>query len=201
MSTPLKILLVEPSLILRSGMSSVLRRLTGFDMQVVESAGAEPLDELLAAETPDILLIAPAVADEETLTRLRRHPLRVVALQNALLDARLMQCFDAAVSIYDTAEQIREKLQSLGRAHENESPQELLSAREKEIIVGVAKGLTNKQIAEELFISTHTVITHRRNIAAKLQIHSPAGLTIYAIVNKLVELNDVKRTIHPMEEQ
>ena len=112
-----------------------------------------------------------------------------------------MQCFDAAVSIYDTAEQIREKLQSLGRARENESPQELLSAREKEIIVGVAKGLTNKQIAEELFISTHTVITHRRNIAAKLQIHSPAGLTIYAIVNKLVELNDVKRTIHPMEEQ
>ena len=45
--------------------------------------------------------------------------------------------------------------------------------------------MTNKQIAERLCLSAHTVITHRRNIAGKLQIHSPAGLTIYAIVNKV----------------
>lgn len=55
--------------------------------------------------------------------------------------------------------------------------------------------MTSKQIADHLCISTHTVITHRRNIVAKLQIHSPAGLTIYAIVNKLVELSDVKESI------
>ena len=73
--------------------------------------------------------------------------------------------------------------------------QEPLSAREKEIIVCVVKGLSNKQIADELCISAHTVITHRRNIAAKLQIHSPAGLTIYAIVNKLVELSEIRDTI------
>lgn len=72
---------------------------------------------------------------------------------------------------------------------------EPLSAREREIIVCVVKGLTNKQIADALCISTHTVITHRRNIAAKLQIHSAAGLTIYAIVNKLVELSEIKDTI------
>ena len=63
-----------------------------------------------------------------------------------------------------------------------------LSKREKEIIAGVARGLTNKQIAEELFISVHTVMTHRKNIAGKLQIHSPSGLTIYAVLNNLVEL-------------
>ncbi|HIW65725.1 MAG TPA: helix-turn-helix transcriptional regulator [Candidatus Alistipes intestinipullorum] len=82
----------------------------------------------------------------------------------------------------------------------SEAPQaertEPLSAREKEIIVCVVKGLTNKQIADVLCISTHTVITHRRNIAAKLQIHSAAGLTIYAIVNKLVELSEIRETIH-----
>ena len=82
----------------------------------------------------------------------------------------------------------------------SEAPQaertEPLSSREKEIIVCVVKGLTNKQIADELCISTHTVITHRRNIAAKLQIHSAAGLTIYAIVNKLVELSEIRETIH-----
>ncbi|MEE1098606.1 MAG: helix-turn-helix transcriptional regulator [Alistipes sp.] len=74
--------------------------------------------------------------------------------------------------------------------------QEVLSQREKEIIVCVVKGMTNKQIADTLCISTHTVITHRRNIAAKLQIRSAAGLTIYAIVHKLVELNDVKQSIY-----
>lgn len=73
--------------------------------------------------------------------------------------------------------------------------QEALSSREKEIIVCVVKGMTNKQIAETLCISTHTVITHRRNIASKLQIHSAAGLTIYAIVNKLVELSEISETI------
>lgn len=73
---------------------------------------------------------------------------------------------------------------------------EPLSAREKEIIVCVVKGMTNKQIADALCISTHTVITHRRNIASKLQIHSAAGLTIYAIVNKLVELSEIRETIN-----
>ena len=77
-----------------------------------------------------------------------------------------------------------------------EKKQEALSSREKEIIVYVVKGLTNKQIAESLCISTHTVITHRRNIASKLQIHSAAGLTIYAIVNKLVELSEISDGIH-----
>lgn len=73
---------------------------------------------------------------------------------------------------------------------------EPLSNREKEIIVCVVKGMTNKQIADTLYISTHTVITHRRNIAAKLQIHSAAGLTIYAIVNKLVELSEIKELLN-----
>ena len=52
--------------------------------------------------------------------------------------------------------------------------------------------MTNKEIAGQLYLSPHTVITHRRNIARKLQIHSPAGLTIYAIVNNLVDISSVK---------
>lgn len=69
---------------------------------------------------------------------------------------------------------------------------EILSQREKEIISCVAKGLTNKEIADELCLSVHTITTHRRNIANKLQIHTPNGLTIYALVNKLVSLQDIK---------
>lgn len=67
-----------------------------------------------------------------------------------------------------------------------------LSNREKEILCCVAKGLTNKEIANELYLSVFTVTTHRRNICNKLQIHTSAGLTIYAIVNKLINLQDVK---------
>ena len=66
------------------------------------------------------------------------------------------------------------------------------SNREREIIVCVVKGMTNKEIADQLRLSIHTVITHRRNISNKLQIRSAAGLTIYAIVNKLVDIKDVK---------
>lgn len=69
---------------------------------------------------------------------------------------------------------------------------EALSDREKDVIIGVVQGLQNKEIADKLNISVHTVITHRRNIARKLQIHSPAGLTIYAIVNGLVDISSVK---------
>ena len=75
---------------------------------------------------------------------------------------------------------------------EKEPDPETLSAREKEIIACVVKGMTNKEIADTLYLSVHTVITHRRNIARKLQIHSPAGLTIYAIINKLVDITDIK---------
>jgi len=67
-----------------------------------------------------------------------------------------------------------------------------ISEREKEIIVQVAKGLSNKEIAEALFISVNTVMTHRRNISRKLQIRSAAGFTIYAIANGLVSLDDVQ---------
>jgi regulator of cell morphogenesis and NO signaling len=69
---------------------------------------------------------------------------------------------------------------------------EALSDREKDVIIALVQGMSNKEIADHLCISVNTVITHRRNIARKLQIHSPAGLTIYAIVNNLVDISSVK---------
>ena len=69
---------------------------------------------------------------------------------------------------------------------------ETLSEREKDVVVSLVQGMANKEIADHLCISVNTVITHRRNIARKLQIHSPAGLTIYAIVNGLIDISSVK---------
>lgn len=74
----------------------------------------------------------------------------------------------------------------------NNRKQEPLSDRERDVIIGVVQGMSNKQIADHLCIATNTVTTHRRNIAKKLQIHTPAGLTIYAIVNNLVDIESVK---------
>ncbi|WP_347044852.1 response regulator transcription factor, partial [Bacteroides ovatus] len=99
------------------------------------------------------------------------------------------------ISIFDDLETLSKKIAGLLNVVSEEEEmdnQDTLSQREKEIVICVVKGMTNKEIAEKLFLSIHTVITHRRNISKKLQIHSAAGLTIYAIVNKLVALSDVK---------
>lgn len=66
-----------------------------------------------------------------------------------------------------------------------------MTEREKDILRCVACGLSNKEIAERLFISINTVTTYRRNISAKLNIHSPAGLTVFAILHRLVDINDI----------
>lgn len=74
---------------------------------------------------------------------------------------------------------------------EADSRMDQLSAREREIVCCIARGMSNKEIASHLNISVHTVTTHRRNISAKLSIHSPAGLTIFAIINKMVDISDL----------
>lgn len=75
---------------------------------------------------------------------------------------------------------------------EENTDQSSLSSREIDIIRCVACGKSNKEIAKTLFISPHTVATHRRNINAKLGIHSAAGLTIYAIIHNIIDAKDVQ---------
>ena len=69
---------------------------------------------------------------------------------------------------------------------------EELSEREKDVLIQVVRGLSNKEIADVLCISMHTVVTHRKHITKKLNIHSTAGLTIYAISNGLIELSSME---------
>ncbi len=67
-----------------------------------------------------------------------------------------------------------------------------LTAREAEIVRCIARGLSNKEIAAKLCVSIHTVTTHRRNICAKLDIHSASALTIYAIIHQMVDLSELR---------
>jgi DNA-binding NarL/FixJ family response regulator len=195
MSHPVKIAIMEPSIIIRSGILSVLHRLNTIQMDVFEIADVEQLKSSLSWQKPDILIINPSVLSVFPLNQIKKEAsnfqLKCIALQNSLSDNNLLKTYDEVISIYDSAEQINEKLTKLITEPEDEKRHESLTLREKEIIVCVIKGMTNKQIADKLHLSSHTVISHRRNIATKLQIHSTAGLNIYAIVNKLFELNDI----------
>ena len=69
---------------------------------------------------------------------------------------------------------------------------EELSEREKEILVCVARGMLNKEIADQNNISIHTVISHRKNITRKIGIKTVAGLTVYAILNGLIDVNSIE---------
>ena len=199
MSTSMKIAVAEPSVIIRSGLLSVLGRLTTLNIQILEIAEIAQLGSALCRQKPDMLIVNPALLGMFSLQKIKSEagclPMKCIALQYSVTDSSTLKAYDQTISIYDTAEQIKEKLPQLHGSEAGGKEHDALSAREREIVVCVVKGMTNKQIAEKLCLSLHTVITHRRNIAGKLQIHSPAGLTIYAIVNKLVELSEIKETI------
>lgn len=195
----IRIGIAETSVIIRSGLSLALKRLPNLKIQPVELLSTEALSDCLRSQYPDILIVNPTFGDYFDVARFREETsgkgIRLVALVSSFIDASLLSKYDDSVSIFDDLESLATKisrLEDIQPDEEESDSQELLSQREKEIVICVVKGMTNKEIAENLFLSIHTVITHRRNISKKLQIHSAAGLTIYAIVNKLVELSDVK---------
>ena len=85
----------------------------------------------------------------------------------------------------------RDRERARGQEEEAEEHPEL-SAREKEILVSVAQGLLNKEIADKHHISINTVITHRKNITRKTGIKTVPGLTVYAILNNLIDINEIE---------
>lgn len=200
MGAPLKITVAEPSVILRNGMLAVLEHTEKFKAEVYEVSDMEQLKAALNWQHPDVLMVNPASLGLYALQQLRKEAgnpqMKCVAVQLTVSDQTTLRSYDEVISIYDDAETIVGKLLKLTvEGEQRDRRQEALSGREKEVIACVVQGMTNKQIADRLCISAHTVITHRRNIAAKLDIHSPAGLTIYAIVNKLVELDAIRETV------
>ena len=111
------------------------------------------------------------------------------------LPEQLLGNYDDSLSVYANMPRIEQIVREAVADTGDSDRRQDLSPREKDVVVGIVKGLSNKEIASEINVSVNTVMTHRRNIASKLQIHSPAGLTIYAIVKKLVRLEDIRSTI------
>lgn len=194
----IRIAIAETSVIIRSGLALALKRLPNLKIQPIEVLSAEALHDCLRTQLPDILVVNTTFGDYFDVARFREHTagkdVRLVALVSSFTDGALLNKYDEAISIFDDLDVLAAKISKLQniQPQEESDTQEVLSQREKEIVVCVVQGMTNKEIAEKLFLSIHTIITHRRNISRKLQIHSAAGLTIFAIVNKLIELSEVK---------
>lgn len=197
----LKIAIAETSIMLRCGLENMLKHLPGLHIQIIDIGHNDILLEALKLHKPDILIINPLMPGfaNTSVGQLRDETglpqLKCIALLAAIVPDELVKQFDDYISLYHDFDEIKQKLETLLHAPDEEEPDEdetqNLSSREKEIVICVVKGMTNREIADRLCISAHTVITHRRNIARKLQIHTASGLTIYAIVNKLVELSEI----------
>ena len=197
------IVIADPSTIIREGMVAMLAKLDGGKIDVAEVNDIDNLTEQLIILKPDILIVNPIYMGAFSLSQIKNEAdapnLKTIALVGQNIPQLLLKNFDATINLNDNLDAIKNVVTTL--ISEKTTPKLELSNREKEIVVQIVKGLTGKQMADKLCLSTHTIMTHRRNIASKLQIHSSAGLTIYAIVNKLVDINDVKNTISKQEKE
>ena len=187
-----RIVLIEPSEIVAAGISAILDKSP--DFTVVHTL-ANP-GYLNSNTDADIIIIDPTVIDYNDRLDIRSHlgctSAAIVALTHNNYEESVLRQYDECIGIYDNAQRIYQKLKSAMEENAGNPKSDLneLSSRERDILTAVAKGKTNKEIADEFNISIYTVITHRRNISQKLGINSIPGLTVYAIMNKLVDMSD-----------
>lgn len=192
-----KIIIAETAPIILAGISEILKKIRDFHPKLIEIDSRDSLLNTISSDTIDLLIINPSfggLLHPDDIRKTSLNPdLKIIAIEIGKLNKTTISLYDDHFHITDDIEEIRNKINSVVKIDvEDSSEKDNLSTREKEIISHVVKGFTNQEIAEKLFLSIHTVMTHRRNIARKLQIHSATGLTIYAIVNKIVDLSEIK---------
>ncbi len=198
MSNSKKVLAVaETSYIIRKGLVYVLSQLASVG-KVVELKEMENINYQLDILRPDAVLINPMLLGHTSRQDIRQqlnlnNKTAIIALVYNIIDEQFYRSYDAVIKINDSESKIEEiLLNCLNKEQNNQTDQEELSDREKEILISVVKGMSNKEIADHHNISIHTAITHRRNITRKLKVHSISGLTIYAIINKLIDISEIK---------
>lgn len=177
-------------------LSRILEAQNTIDMQFERIKDVYSLVESCKEIVPDLLIVSPTVLSDPMVSVLRevlgRQELKIISYCTTLVEANMVKHFNGKILSTDSEFEVVNVLESVLEVEGVDASEMVLSPREQEVVIAVVKGLTNKEIADALFLSTHTIITHRRNIARKLNIHSPSGLTIYAIMNKLVTLDEIK---------
>ena len=193
-----KILIAETSPIISAGLTSFFE-----DMNQIMVASVvdniEDLQDKIIVHNPDILIINPMMLGYTIGNFFRQmsqnYPnINRVALVTSYVDKNILKYFKEIIELNDNKQKVVSKILNLlnnndETASQNESVD--LSNREVDVLVCVAKGMTNKDISDMLNISVHTVITHRKNIVKKTGIKSVSGLTVYALLNNLVEESEI----------
>jgi DNA-binding CsgD family transcriptional regulator len=185
------VIIIHPAEIVRKGLSAILEDFQGMRIACFSNFSKLNLQDFKAVQ--QLLLFVPASCKyaHELLglrTAIGNHVL-VGILSNENVKY-VKNTFDHLVPLDVPASQIRKIAEDLFEGGERSASEEL-TAREKEVLRLIALGNTNKVIADALYISTHTVISHRKNITEKLGIKSIPGLTVYAIIQKIVATSDI----------
>ena len=194
-----RILIIEPSVIVAEGLRHIVDNLAEYTVTGILQDLGEDIETALDDYDADLLVVDPAIFDIRTRTGgkdLIKNGINVpvIALITNAMDASLISAYDGAIYLTDKSDEIEQKLAATMRADPSDprGDGEELSAREKEILVCVAKGMLNKEIADHFNISIYTVITHRKNITRKTGIKTVAGLTVYALLNNLIDMNSME---------
>lgn len=193
-----KILIVETSPLISSGLSSFFEGMNQFTVSAVVD-NMEDLQDKMVIHNPDILIINPIMIGYYAINNFfknlsQNYPnIHCVALVTTYIDKNILRYFKEIIELGDNKQKVVNKLINLLNNSDETTSQENieLSNREIDVLVSVAKGMTNKEISDLLSISVHTVITHRKNIVKKTGIKSVAGLTVYALLNNLVEESEI----------
>ena len=192
-----RLMLIEPSAIVSRGIRALLSEHPEFENLTVYNDLAHGLEQLPRLQ-PDLLLINPSVIDFQKRLLVRTlsptlNEITLVAVVYGLMEEEALKQYDGNIGLYDEPVQIVRKLRkALEVRHANPAQRDNydLSNREKEILVAVARGLTNKEIADLHHISVYTVISHRKNISRKTGIKSVSGLTIYALLHGMIDQDE-----------
>ena len=188
-----QILLILPSVLLSRGLAQTLAASGEFEAACILSDLSGSTSSLHGLHF-DAVLADPsifghqAMAGGKMLITELTGDIPVVAVACSVLDESVRKHYDGVISLYDTPASVIKTLRdALSGRVENRTGGSELSAREKEILVCVAQGMLSKEIADRLHLSIHTVITHRKNITRKTGIKTVAGLTVYAMMNGLMD--------------
>lgn len=190
-----KILIISPSRIIARGLAGILEEHGAFAVETVLSDLSRENEATVRDSMADTVIVDPAIFGFSFRANGRNRiseltDASVVAISTVLADDESAKNYDETISIYDTPSTVISKLRSTAphtdKKAENSPAREELSSREKEILVCVAKGMLNKEIADRYHISIYTVITHRKNITRKTGIKTVAGLTVYALLNNMI---------------
>lgn len=192
-----KVLLITPSVVVAKGLESIFGDLGEFEVAGILPDVGHASESRLRNMEADVIIIDPTVFSYPDRKNGRswladNSNAAAVALQTTLTDDEILRQYDESISLFDAPTTIIRKLRTAleGRQETPKSEGEELSGREKEILVCVAKGMLNKEIADQFNISIYTVITHRKNITRKTGIKTVAGLTVYALLNNLIDVGD-----------